>query len=116
MYKIGVIGDRADISGFIALGYGVFDVSSADEARAVLKNLVKQGEGDESADRYAIVFITEKYATLLADDIAHYTSRTLPAITSLPEAAADGKMSFGMKKLKSHVEKAVGADILFRDN
>ncbi|MCD7776768.1 MAG: V-type ATP synthase subunit F [Firmicutes bacterium] len=116
MYKIGVIGDRADVSGFIALGYSVCDVSNAEEAKNALKTLVKYGEGDESADKYAIIFITEKYASLLSEEIAHYSSRPLPAITSLPESAADGGMSFGMRKLKSHVEKAVGTDILFRDS
>lgn len=114
MYKIGIIGNRADVAGFIALGYSVHEVESAEEAASVLSSLVKESEA-ESENGYAIIFIMQNYAELIDAEIKRYSKRKLPAITVFPEASADGTMNYGMRVIKEHVETAVGADILFRD-
>lgn len=114
MYKIGIIGNRADVAGFIALGYSVFEVESANEAASVLASLVKETDS-ESGDSYAIIFVMQNYAEQIGAEIKRYSKRKLPAVTVFPEASADGSMNYGMRIIKEHVETAVGADILFRE-
>ncbi len=114
MYKIGIIGDRATVSGFIALGYSVFEADSAEEAGGILRRLVAECDSAEGDD-YAIIFITQNYAASLDGEIKRYDKRKLPAITVFPDVSEDSGMNYGMKIIKRHVETAVGADILFRD-
>ncbi len=107
MYKIGIIGDRATVAGFIALGYTVYEAEDAVSAGEALDRIGDSGE-------YAIIFIVEKFARELGEKMKKFSSRLTPAVTVLPDGEA-GEMSFGMELIKRHVEKAVGADILFRD-
>ena len=121
MYKIGIIGDRGTVAGFMALGYSVFEAESAHEAEIILKRLAglsgnaEDGQTDKNKDEYAIIFITQNYAAELSAEIKKLSAAKLPSITVLPDISADGKLSYGMQKIKEHVEKAVGADILFRE-
>ena len=62
---------------------------------------------------YAVIYITEKAAALVPDTIAVYATKTFPAIIPIP--ASTGNLGIGMKQLKGNVEKAVGADILFKE-
>lgn len=114
MYKIGIIGDSATVSGFIALGYSVFEADSSEEAGTILRRLVAECDSADGDD-YAIIFITQGYAEVLDADIKRYGKRKLPAVTVFPDVRDSGGMNYGMKIIKEHVEKAVGADILFRD-
>lgn len=106
MYKIGIIGDRDSVLGFMALGFAVHEVTSSDEAADKLHELVR-------ADEYAVIFITEDLALNIEDDIARYKELPLPAITVIP--GASGSTGYGMANIKSAVERAVGADILFKN-
>ena len=64
-------------------------------------------------ETYAIIFIVENYAKVMAEDIARYKDSPLPAVISIPgRAGSDGS---GMAAIKSAVERAVGADILFKE-
>ena len=74
MYKIGIIGERDSVMGFMAIGFAVHEAPDPETAAKILHRLAK----DES---YAIIFIVENYA----------------------------------KAIKSAVERAVGADILFKE-
>ncbi len=104
MYKIGIIGDRDSVLGFMALGFSVMDVPDAEKARAELKGAVKSGE-------YAVIFITENFAAVLEDEIDKYKDMPLPAIVSLP--GKDGGTGYGMENIRQASIRAVGADILF---
>ncbi len=109
MKKIGIIGDRATVSGFIALGYTVFEAENTADAKEALLRLAEDEE-------YAIIFIVDRYARELEEEINKYSGRKAPAITVLPDALSrEGELSFGMMRIKRNVERAVGADILFRD-
>lgn len=103
MYKIGVIGDRDSVLGFKAVGLDVFPCSQSDEAKKVLHQLAK-GE-------YAIIYITEKLAAELTEDIDKYKDSRLPAIIPIP--GKEGASGTGMDNVRKSVERAVGADILF---
>jgi V/A-type H+-transporting ATPase subunit F len=106
MYKIGILGARDAVLGFMALGFAVHEVSDAEEAAKKLHTLVRSGE-------YAIIYLTEDYAVLLQDVCEQYKDLPLPAIISIP--GQNGSTGFGMNNIRSAVERAVGADILFKE-
>lgn len=105
MYKIAVIGDRDSVLGFMAVGFSVFPTESAEEAVRHLHRLVKE--------EYAVIYLTEELAEALSEDIAKYKDDPLPAIIPLPSRA--GTLGLGLGNIKKSVERAVGADILFRE-
>ncbi len=107
MYKIGIIGDRDSVLGFMALGFAVYDVSSCDDARVKLRNAVKGGD-------FAVLFITESIAMQIEDEIEKYKDLPLPAIVSVP--GRDGSTGYGMENIRDAALRAVGADILFEND
>ena len=106
MYKIGIIGDRDTVLGFMALGFAVKDVASAEDAAKTLHAMAKCGE-------YAVIFITENYAVQIEEDMNRYKDMPLPAVVSVP--GQGGSTGYGMNNIRSAVERAVGADILFKE-
>ncbi|MBQ8416093.1 MAG: V-type ATP synthase subunit F [Clostridia bacterium] len=106
MYKIGIIGDRDTVLGFMALGFAVEDMTDAEEAAKKLHTMAKSGE-------YAVIFITENYAVQIEEDMNRYKDMPLPAVISVP--GQGGSTGYGMNNIRSAVERAVGADILFRE-
>ena len=106
MYKIGIIGERDSVMGFMAIGFAVHEAPDPEAAAKILHQLAR----DES---YAIIFIVENYAEILAEDIARYKDMPLPAVISIP--GRSGSSGYGMAAIKSAVERAVGADILFKE-
>ena len=107
MYKIGIIGERDSVLGFMALGFSVYEAQDSSQAKTVLHTLAKSGE-------FAVIYIVENYAVELQEDIARYKDAPLPAITVIP--GVKGGEGYGMANIKSAVERAVGADILFKEN
>lgn len=105
MYKIGVIGEKDAVMGFIALGFSVFPVENREQAAAVLSDLAEE--------RYAVIYITEQTAANIENEINQYRESRFPAIIPIP--GIQGSLGIGMNGVKRCVEKAVGADILFRD-
>lgn len=106
MYKIGIIGERDSVMGFMAIGFAVHEATCAEAAAKILHTIAKD-------DAYAIIFVVENFAKDMAEDIARYKDVPLPAVISIPgRAGSDGS---GMAAIKSAVERAVGADILFKE-
>jgi len=105
MYKIGVLGDKDSILGFKAIGMSVFSVTSPQEAGEILERMVD--------DNYAVIYITEQVAKDIMDRIEKDKDRKLPAIILIP--GNQGSLGIGMQGIKKSVERAVGADILFKD-
>ena len=83
MYKIGIIGRRDAVQGFMALGFAVREADSTADAARELHAMAK------------------------------YRDLPIPAIVSIP--GQEGSMGYGMNNLRRAVERAVGADILFKD-
>lgn len=112
-YKISIIGTREAILGFKALGLEPTYVSEPTEAVTALYDLKKERmevEG-ESKNKYAIIFIMEDLMSeITGEDYKKLTADPLPAIIPLPSHL--GSSGYGLKKLKTIVEKAVGMDIL----
>ena len=106
MYKIGIIGERDSVLGFMALGLSVREAETVEKACAALHEMAKSGE-------YAIIYLTEDYAAALEAETAKYKDSPLPAIITVP--GKNGSRGYGMASIKTAVEKAVGADILFKE-
>jgi len=105
MYKIGVIGDKDSILGFKALGLSVFQVTQPSEAEEILDKLAKE--------QFAVIYITEQVAKEIVAAIDQYKDSRFPAIILIP--GNQGSLGIGMRGIKKSVERAVGADILFRE-
>ncbi len=103
-YKIAVIGDKDSILGFKTIGVETFPVTSSEAALSSLKKLV--------SENYGVIFITEELARELEDIIADLNKRYLPAVVLIPNSK--GTLGIGIQQIKKNVEKAIGADILFR--
>jgi len=103
-YKIAVIGDKDSILGFKTIGVDTYPVINSSGALSVLKKLA-------STD-YGVIFITEELAWDLEEVIAVLSKRFLPAVVLIPNSK--GTLGIGMLQIKKNVEKAIGADILFR--
>lgn len=106
MYKIGMIGERDSVLGFMAVGFAVHEASNADEATEILHRLARSEE-------YAVIFVTEDLAMQIEEEIDLYKEKPLPAIIAIP--GREGSVGYGMNHIRHAVERAVGADILFRD-
>ena len=102
--RIGIIGDRESVLGFMALGYTVCEATDAESARKALLTMAQ----DQS---FGIIFITEALAPELSEDIDRYKDSPLPAIITIPSSGGAGR-GYGMRALHRAVERAVGADIL----
>ncbi|PIP16983.1 MAG: V-type ATP synthase subunit F [Candidatus Portnoybacteria bacterium CG23_combo_of_CG06-09_8_20_14_all_37_13] len=91
--KLAILGSQNSTLGFKAIGFDVFS------------DLTKI-----NLDDYGILFIAEDWAEKFYKEINEISTRTLPAIITLPTAQGATKES--LKNLKKIIEKAVGSDIL----
>ena len=107
MYKIGMIGDRDSVLGFMALGFTVHEAENAESAEALLHERVKSGE-------YAVIYLCEDYAEGMQEALDLYKDTPLPAISLIP--GSRGGTGYGLAAIKHAVERAVGADILFKED
>lgn len=106
MPKVAAIGSKDAILAFRALGITAVPVSSEAEASQKVFELAQDG--------YAVIFITEHVAMGIQETISRYKTETLPAIIPIP--GATGSTGLGMRNVRANVEKAIGADILFRND
>ena len=105
MNKIAIIGDTESTLGFLAVGFSVFTTSNSDEAARTLIKLASEG--------YAIVYITEDLACEITDTISRYKDSPTPAVIMIP--GKSGSRGIGMHNIKKSAERAIGADILFKE-
>ena len=103
MSKVGIIGDKDSIMGFLALG-----IDPAYEADEIKRTIHKMAE-----ENYAIIYITEQASLLAKDFIARYKDNPLPAIIVIP--GIGGSMGLGMNEIRESSKRAIGVDILFND-
>lgn len=102
--KACVVGSRKAIPAFLPLGFEVFSAEKPEEARRALEEAVRRGCG--------LLLITEDLAVDLREEIEGFSTRVVPVIGVIP--GPGGSMGTGLTTLKARVEKALGADILFR--
>ena len=102
MPEIAMIGDRDSILGFRALGVAIFPTNTKDESVEALREVVKQ--------EYKVAFITEQMSPNPGEIASIIGDRTFLVITMIPSNR--GSTGLAMKRLKTLVRKAAGADIL----
>lgn len=103
--KIAVVGEKESVMGFKAVGFEVFETAAPKEAETVIHRLAKE--------EYGIIFVTEQTLEPIVQVMDTYKDRRIPAIIPIP--GRQGTMGMGMTSVKKSVERAVGADILFKD-
>lgn len=102
MYKIAVIGDKASVYGFAALGLDTYPVTDPKEAINRLKRLA---DGN-----YAVIYITEQLAELIPEELSRLNKQPLPAVIPIP--GVYGNTGMGMKAVQENIIKAVGSEII----
>ena len=102
MYKMAAIGDRASVYGFAALGLDTHYVTSADEAKKLIRRL--------AGEDCAVIYITEQLAELIPDELERLKESPLPAVIPIP--GVYGNTGMGMRAVNESVIKAVGSDIV----
>lgn len=102
MYRMAAIGDRASVYGFAALGLDTYFVTEPDEAKRLIRRL-------ESED-CAVIYITERLASLISEELERLNELPLPAVIPIP--GVYGNTGMGMKSVNESVIKAVGSDIV----
>ena len=103
MYKIGVIGDGDSVIGFMSVGFSVFPAENAADAAKIFKKIARED--------FAVIYITEELFSAISEE--KYKDKPFPAVIPIPSGR--GKIGVGMDNIKKSVERAVGADILFKD-
>lgn len=100
--KVGAIGDKDSVFGFKSIGLDVVFANTPEEIQKTIRKMAD--------DNYAVIFITEKAASLAESEIDKYRFKPSPAIIPIP--GITGNTGEGMKNVSLSVEKAVGSDIL----
>lgn len=104
MYNIGVVGKREKYLYFMACGFRVYDVATTEDVASQLRKAKNEN--------CAVIFIDPELAALVPEELEKYAGNPTPAVIPLPAAGG----GYGIQQLKKAVEKAVGADIIFKDN
>lgn len=107
MYKIAAIGDRDSVISFKSLGIDVFSIDNFDSDDASLK--IKATIDKLATSNYAIIFITEEYASKSKEVLERYENEILPMITLIPNNK--GSLNLGKDKIDKNIEKAIGTNI-----
>ncbi len=103
MKDIAIIGSKDAIQGFKALGLSTSYALNSDEALEQLKAL-------KSEEKYAIIFIIEELAEEIdPNELKKLSDGPLPAIIPVP--GPKGTTGYGIKRIGSFVEQAVGSDV-----
>lgn len=103
--KIAVLGEKESVLGFKAVGFDTFVAQGGDADRNTIRRL--------ASEDYGIVFITEQVLAPILDILDEYKEAQTPALIPIP--GVNGSLGLGISNVKKSVERAVGADILFKD-
>ena len=94
-HEIAMIGDRDSVLLAKAAGLAVF----------------AETDGAAATRRIHRLFITEPLFAQCGEAVEQYKRESVPAIIPIPDS--HGSTGVAMAQIKSNVEKAIGADILF---
>ncbi len=103
--RVAFLGSKDTVAGFTPLGVATFPVNGYDSARDAFTICLK--------NRFAILFVTEEISELLEKELKSIRFEPTPAVLVVPSMM--GSKWLGLSRLRNLVEKAVGADILTRD-
>lgn len=72
MSKVGIIGDKDTVMGFLALGIDIFPAYSAEEIKKTIHKLAEK--------EYAIIYITEEASLKAKESLAKYKVWNCPLL------------------------------------
>lgn len=101
--KMGAVGERDVVLAFGAMGMEAIPAETKESVSAAVAALAEQG--------VPVIFITERAARLSPETMARY--RASAETILIPVPGGTGTDGYGMQRLRSNIEKAIGADILF---
>ena len=99
--RLAVIGDRESVMLFRVLGVETVAAETAEQVSRAIRKLAREG--------YAIIYLTERLARLVPEELARYQARTCPAIIPIP--GSSGPDGFGREEIQRNIYKAVGMDL-----
>ena len=102
--KTAIIGNGDSVLALKAVGMDAFSVDHPEKARNLLKKLAKS---------YQIIYIVDELSKEIDETLAQYVSTAYPIIIPVP--SGNGGNGYGYELLRRECEKALGVDILFRD-
>ncbi|PKQ37699.1 MAG: V-type ATP synthase subunit F [Actinobacteria bacterium HGW-Actinobacteria-1] len=105
MAQIAIVGDSTSVAGFRPLGFAVFPVERAEDARELWNEL--------AGGEYGVVFVTEPVYSAVEDLVAEVLDRPVPAVTIIPGAGSSGGV--GGAKINRAIERALGTSMLIRE-
>lgn len=103
--KIAVVGEKDSVLGFKTVGFDVFETEGPQETAERIHTLAKEG--------YGIIFVTEEALLPIKEILSEYKEVMLPSIIPIP--GIRGSEGIGLQNVHRSVERAVGADILFKE-
>lgn len=104
-YKAAAVGSHSSVVLFSAAGIKTVSAENVKDAEKAVNTLVKEG--------YGIIFLTENYAKELENELKRYRASAYPVILPVPERS--GGSGYGMQKINSNMEKAIGTNIFDKD-
>lgn len=99
--QIAVIGTRDSVLPFRTLGMQTEIVETADAANSIIHNLALKG--------YKLFFISEDIISIISETVDKYKNDPLISLISIP--CSGKRINYGLKQIKSNIEKAVGSDL-----
>ena len=101
--QLAMIGDRDSVLIAKAAGLAVYSETEPESASRLIHRLAREG--------CRVIFITEPLFEQCTEAVTKYKTESFPAIIPIPDSK--GGTGAAMAQIKSNVEKAIGADILF---
>ncbi len=101
MKNIACVGEREVIFPFKALGLEIRPVTSGEEARREVEQLVESG--------FVLIILQEDFLEFISDVLEKTQNLPYPAIIPIP--GSRGAKGIALEVLRERIKKAVGADI-----
>lgn len=104
--RIGAVGEEDAILAFKAIGAVTMPANTREAVTAALYSLTKQG--------VPVIFITEAAARLAPEALQRYD--LMPNVAVIPIPGIHGTDGLGKQQVRDNVIKAIGADILIKQD
>lgn len=103
--KTAAVGSHSSVILFKAAGIHTVSAETVTDAEKAVNSLVKEG--------YEIIFVTENYMEKLENAFKRYRAKPYPVIIPVPDKS--GPNGYGMSKIRTNMEKAIGTNIFDKD-
>ncbi|GFP37971.1 V/A-type H+/Na+-transporting ATPase subunit F [Candidatus Hakubella thermalkaliphila] len=102
MHKVAMVGDRASVQGFKALGLDVFPLDDINRARQVWNRI--------NPKDYGVIIVTESVFERIRDLAEGLKEGLKPVVLVVPSAT--GPVGLINEEIRNMMKKAVGTDIM----